>query len=59
MKIIIINYEKIARNEYYSRAPEIDFRYETKARKVIVDFKFNTLYRYVSREPPEVGGVKS
>ena len=28
-------------------APEIDFRYETKARKVMVDFKFkfDALYR--------------
>ena len=34
----------------FSRAPEIDFRYETKARKVIVDFKFDALYRYVSIE---------
>ena len=25
-------------------APEIDFRYETKARKVMVDFKFDALY---------------
>ena len=24
------------------------FRYETKARKVMVDFKFDALYRYVS-----------
>ena len=27
------------------RAPEIDFRYETEARKVMVDFKFDALYR--------------
>ena len=32
----------------FSRAPEIDFRYEIKARKVMVDFKFDSLYRYVS-----------
>ena len=25
--------------------PEIDFRCETKARKVMVDFKFDDLYR--------------
>ena len=31
----------------FGRAPEIDFRYETKARKVMVDFKFNALYREV------------
>ena len=30
--------------------PEIDLRYETKARKVMVDFKFNALCRYVSIE---------
>ena len=28
----------------FSRAPVIDFRYETKARKVMVDFKFDDLY---------------
>ena len=38
-------YEKIARNDVFSWAPEIDFRYETKARKVMVDFKFHALYR--------------
>ena len=27
------------------RAPEIDFRYEIEARKVIVDFKFDALFR--------------
>ena len=27
------------------QAPEIDFRYETKARKVMVDFKFAALSR--------------
>ena len=34
---------KIARNDGFSRVPEIDFRYETKARKVMVDFKFYAL----------------
>ena len=29
------------------RAPQIDFHYETKARKVMVDFKFDALYRQV------------
>ena len=37
-------YESIARNDGFSRAPEIDFRYETKARKVMIDFKFDALY---------------
>ena len=38
-------YEKIARNDGFWRALEIDFRYETKARKVMVDFKSDALYR--------------
>ena len=29
----------------FSRAPEFDFRYETEASKVMVDFKFDALYR--------------
>ena len=33
-------YEYVARNDGFSRAPETDFRYEKKARKVMVDFKF-------------------
>ena len=37
-------YEFIARNNGFWRAPEIDFRYERKARKVMVDFKFDALY---------------
>ena len=36
--------EFIARNDGFWRAPEIDFRYETKARKVMVDVKFDALY---------------
>ena len=39
------DYEFIARNNGFWRAPKIDFRYETKARKVMVDFKFDALYR--------------
>ena len=42
---IIISMNKIARIDGFWRAPEIDFRYETKARKVMVDFKFDALYR--------------
>ena len=30
---------------FLARAPEIDFCYETKAGKVMVDFKFDALYR--------------
>ena len=39
------DYEFITRNDGLWRAPEIDFRYETEARKVMVDFKFDALYR--------------
>ena len=42
---------------FFSRAPEIDFCYETKARKVMVDFKLDALDS-LHREPPEVGGIK-
>ena len=42
--IIIIIVNKIARKDGFWRAPEIDFRYETEARKVMVDFKFDALY---------------
>ena len=38
--------------------PEIDFCYESKVRTVMVDFKYDALYRYVSIESIEVGGVK-
>ena len=38
-------YEEIARNDGFSQSSETDFRYETKARKVMVDFKFDALYR--------------
>ena len=31
---------KLQEMTVFRRAPEIDFRYETKVRKVIVDFKF-------------------
>ena len=41
------DYEQITRIYGFRRAPEIDFRYETKARKVMVDLKFDALYRQV------------
>ena len=41
----VLSDEKIARNDGFCRAPEIDFPFETKARKVMVDFKFDALYR--------------
>ena len=42
----------------FSWVPEIDFRYETKARKVMVDFKFDALYRYFSIESLLKSGSK-
>ena len=42
MIIIIMNESQAL--TVFSRAPEIDFRYEIKARKVMVDFKFDALY---------------
>ena len=42
--IIYYYYEYIARIDGFSRAPKIDFRYEIKARKVTIDFKFDALY---------------
>ena len=42
--IIIIIMNKSQELTVFSRAPEIDFRYEIKARKVMVDFKFDALY---------------
>ena len=51
--------EFIARNDGFWRSPEIDFRYETEARKVMVDFKFDALLQVsLHREPPEVGLVE-
>ena len=46
-KMIMIKnfFEYIARNDVFLRVPEIDFRYETKVRNVMVDFKFDALYR--------------
>ena len=37
----VLSDESIARINDFSQAPEIDFRYGTKARKVMVDFKFD------------------
>ena len=46
MIIIIISImNKSQETTVFHRAPEIDFCYETKARKVMVDFKFDALYR--------------
>ena len=45
MIMIIFFYEYIARNDVFLWVKEIDFRYETKARNVMVDFKFDALYR--------------
>ena len=44
MKMIIIIIIIIITNKSQARVPEIDFRYEIKARKVMLDFKFDALY---------------
>ena len=44
MILIIISMKKSQESTVFGGAPEIDFRYETEARKVIVDFKFDALY---------------
>ena len=54
MIMIITSVKKIARNDGYWRVPEIDFCYETEARKVMVDFKFDALYRC----NPGLGGME-
>ena len=46
-RVLPHSYEYIARNDGFWRAPEIDILYETKARKVILDFKFDVLYREI------------
>ena len=43
LKKTIMN--KLQETNGFWRAPEIDFRCETKARKEMVDFKFDALYR--------------
>ena len=43
--MIIIIMKKSQENDGFWRELEIEFRYETKARKVMVDFKFDALYR--------------
>ena len=45
MKKLMLIMNKLQRNNGFWREPEIDFRYETVARKVMVDFKFDALYR--------------
>ena len=37
--------KEIAKNDDFLRVPEFDFSYETNARKVMIDFKFDALYR--------------
>ena len=39
--VVIIIMNKSQETTFFSEAPEMDFRYETKSRKVIVDFKFD------------------
>ena len=50
---------KIPRIDGFSRVPEMDFRYETKARKVMVDIQICcSIQLSHHKEPPEVGLVK-
>ena len=41
---VLSAYIFIARNDGFWQAPEFEFCYETEARKVMVDFKFDALY---------------
>ena len=43
--IIIIIMNKSQEATVFSGSPETKFRHETEARKVMVDFKFDALYR--------------
>ena len=56
--MIIIIRNKSQETTFFWQAPEIDFRYETKARKVMVDFKLMLYAVSLHREPPEFGFVK-
>ena len=47
MIMIIISMNKSQETTVFGGAPEIDFRYETEARKVMVYFRFDALYREV------------
>ena len=47
MKMIIIIMKKSQEMTVFSGRQNFDFRYETKVRIVMVDFKFDALYRYV------------
>ena len=63
MLIIILNKSQettvFQGRQKFSRAPEINFSFETKARKVMIDFKFDSLYWYVSTESLlKLAGVK-
>ena len=51
LKKLMLTMNKSKETTVFGGCPEIDFRYETKARKVMVDFKFDALYRIVFIEP--------
>ena len=46
-KLMKINMNNSQVSTVFGGCQKIDFRYETKASKVMVDFKFDTPYRYV------------
>ena len=45
LKMITSILNKSQETTVFRGAPEFDFRYETKARKMMVDFKFDAIYR--------------
>ena len=49
--------ETIARNDGFCRVPESDFRFETKVRKVMINFKFDALYRYAIHKHSQAQNV--
>ena len=45
LKKLMMIVMKKSQDTTFKQASQIDFRYETEARKVMVDFKFDALYR--------------
>ena len=45
MKLLLLLLWINRKKRWFLAVPKTDFRYETKARKVMVDFKFDALYR--------------
>ena len=45
LKKLMLIMNKSQESMFFWQAPEIDFHYKTKARKVVVDIKIDALYR--------------